>query len=129
MPKTMVKFLLVALLATSCSSLQMKSSPPKPISSKPPESAIVLDGSAIAIEKGVTNVFPPGKYLPRYEDKGGYYFQAPGKVLVTDVASFGYDGGFYVERGKTEPAQWYIMGASGKTMGRFKPIPRYTIVH
>lgn len=115
----------LVLLVTGCSALQMKSSPPKPISSKPPASAIMLDAPVTVNEKGATNVFPKGKYEPVYEDKGGYYFQAPGKVLVSDVAYYGYDGGLYVARGSTEPTQWYVMGPSGKTMGRFKTIPKH----
>ena len=119
-----------ALFVAGCSSLQqLKSSPPKPISSKPPESAIVLTAPVTVNEKDATNVFPPGKYLPLYEDKGGYYFQAPGKVLVNDVASYGYDGGLYVARGATEPIEWYVMGASGKTMGRFKTVPPHKLIH
>jgi hypothetical protein len=130
----LVKFMkplaVVAVLVTGCSSLpQLKSSPPKPISSRPPESAIVLTAPVTVNAKGATNVFPPGRYRPLYEDKGGYYFQAPDKVLVNDVASYGYDGGVYVRRGSTEPTEWYVMGASGKTMGHFKTIPPHTLVH
>jgi hypothetical protein len=117
------------LLAAGCSSLPLKSSPPKPISSKPPESAIVLSEPVTVNDKGAENVFPPGKYRPLYEDRGGYYFEAPTKVLVNDLASFGYDGGLYVARGSTEPTRWYVMSPSGKKMGRFKKMPEHTLIH
>ena len=119
----------LVLVLTSCNSLQLKSEPPKPISSKPPASAIVLAEPVTVNDKNGTNVFPPGKYKPVEEDKGGYYFQAPGKILVTDVASFGFQGGLYVPRGTTEPTQWYVMETSGKKMGRFKTVPPHKLIH
>ena len=117
------------LVAIGCGSLQLKSPPPKPISSKPPESAILLSEPVMVNDKGAANIFPAGKYRPLYEDRGGYYYEAPTKVLVSDVASFGYDGGLYVARGATEPTQWYVTSPSGKKMGRFKKIPQHTLIH
>jgi hypothetical protein len=121
--------MVLGLLGAGCSSLQLKSSAPKPIASKPPESAIVLSEPVTVNDKGATNVFPAGKYRPLYEDRGGYYFEAPTKVLVNDVASFGYDGGLYVARGVTEPTQWYFISPVGKKMGRFNKIPQHTLIH
>jgi hypothetical protein len=129
MGNTRAIVMVVGLLGAGCSSLQLKSSPPKPIASKPPESAIVLSEPVTVNDKGAANVFPAGKYRPLYEDRGGYYFEAPAKVLVNDVASFGYDGGLYVVRGATEPTQWYVISPGGKKMGRFKKIPQHTLVH
>jgi hypothetical protein len=84
---------LVFLLTSGCSNSQLKSSSPRPISSKPPESAIVLSAPITVTDKGgATNTFPDGKYQPLYEDKGGFYFQASSKVIVNDVVVFGYDG-------------------------------------
>ena len=119
--------LLVVLLGAGCSSFQQDSSP-RPISSKPPESAIVLGAPVTVRDQTATDTFPAGKYRLLYEDRGGYYFEAPAKVLVDDVAVFAYDGGLYVARGATAPTRWYVSRPSGKTMGRFKKIPPHTLV-
>jgi len=127
--RTKAAAVLVFLLTSGCSNLQLKSSSPRPISSKPPESAIVLSAPITVTDTdGATNTFPAGKYQPLYEDKGGFYFQAPSKVIVNDVAVFGYDGGLYVARGATEPTEWYFTGPSGKKMGQFKKIPPHTFI-
>ena len=124
---------LIALVATGCNSLnslRLKSSEPGPIKSKPPASAIMLSAPVVVNgKKGVTNIFPAGKYSAVYEDRAGYYFEAPTKVIVTDVASFAFEGGLYVPRETTEPTQWYFIGHEGKTMGRFKKIPPHTLIH
>ena len=119
--------LLVVLLGPGCGSFQQDSSP-RPISSKPPESAIVLSAPVTVRDQDATDTFPAGKYRPLYEDRGGYYFEAPAKILVDDVAVFAYDGGFYVARGATEPTRWYVSRENRKTMGRFKKIPPHTLV-
>jgi hypothetical protein len=118
---------LVVLLGAGCSSLQQDLSP-RPISSKPPESAIVLSATVTVRDETATDTFPAGKYRPLYEDRGGYYFEAPTKVLVDDVAVFAYDGGLYVARGATAPTHWYVSRPSGKKMGRFEKIPSHTLV-
>ena len=119
--------LLVALLGASCSSLRQDSSL-RPISSKPPESAIVLSAPVTVRDQTATDTFPAGKYRPLYEDRGGYYFEAPTKVVVDDVAVFAHEGGLYVARGATEPTRWYVTRPNGKTMGRFKKTPPYTLI-
>ena len=119
--------LFVVLLEVSCSSLRQDSSF-GPISSKPPASAIILTAPVTVGDQTATDTFPAGKYRPLYEDRGGYYFEAPSKVLVDDVAVFAYDGGVYVARGATEPTHWYVSRPSGKTMGRFKKIPPHRLV-
>ena len=119
--------LLVALLGAGCSSLRQHSSL-RPISSKPPESAIVLNAPVTVRDQSATDTFPAGEYRPRYEDRGGYYFEAPAKVVVDDVAVFAYEGGLYAARGATEPTGWYVNHPNGKTMGRFKKVPSYTLV-
>jgi hypothetical protein len=119
--------ILVVLLGVGCSSLQQDSSP-RSISSKPPESAIVLTAPVTVRDQTATDTFPAGKYRPLYEDRGGYYFEAPAKVLVDDVAVFAYDGGLYVARGAAAPTRWYVSRPNGKTMGRFKKIPPHTLV-
>jgi hypothetical protein len=123
-------FVVVALsvVAAGCSSLRSNQSL-RPISSKPPESAIVLNEPTVVSESGTITTFPPGKYRPVYEDRSGYYYQAPTKVIVDEVAVFGYEGGLYVARGETEPSRWYVIRANGeKKTGRFKKIPQYKVV-
>jgi hypothetical protein len=119
--------LLVVLLGAGCSSLRPGSSL-HPISSKPPESAIVLSAPVTVRDQSATDTFPAGKYRPLYEDRSGYYFEAPDKVVVDDVAVFAYEGGLYVARGATEPTRWYVSRPNGKTMGRFKKIPPYRLI-
>jgi hypothetical protein len=115
----------LGLIVAGCSSLRSNQSL-RPISSKPPESAIVLNAPAIVSESGTITTFPVGEYRPAYEDRSGYYFRAPTKVLVDDVAVFAREGGLYVARGDTEPARWYVIGENGsKKMGSFKKIPQY----
>src|SRR4029077_7908556 len=127
MPDKIAVILLVVLLGPGCGSFQQDSSS-RPISSKPPESAIVLSAPVTVGDQTATDTFPAGKYRPRYQDRGGYYFEAPTKVLVDDVAVFAYEGGVYVENGATEPTRWYVIRPSGRKMGHFKKIPAYTLV-
>jgi hypothetical protein len=115
------------LLEASCSSLRQDSSF-GPISFKPPASAIILTAPVTVSDQTATDTFPAGKYRPRYQDRGGYYFEAPEKVLVDDVVVFAYEGGIYVKNGVTEPTRWYVIRPSGKKMGHFKKIPAYTLV-
>src|SRR5450631_1604235 len=96
---TMITVSLAGLLLTGCSSL-------RPISSKPPESAIMLTAPVTIREFVTTVTFPAGEYRPLYEDDGGYFFQAPAKVVANDIFSYMYDGGLYVERGTNEPTKW-----------------------
>jgi len=115
----------LGVIVAGCSSLRSNQSLRR-ISSKPPESAIVLNGPAIVSESGTITTFPAGEYRPAYEDRGGYYFQAPTKVLVDEVAVFAHEGGLYVARGESEPTRWYVIGENGeKKMRRFKKIPQY----
>jgi hypothetical protein len=123
--KALFAVVALSVAAAACSSLRSNQSL-RPISSKPPESAIVLSAPAVVSESGTVTTFPAGEYRPVYEDRGGYYFQAPTKVLVDEVAVFAREGGLYVARGDTEPAHWYVIGEKGeKRMGRFRKIPQY----
>jgi hypothetical protein len=71
--------------------------------------------------------FPAGEYRPLYEDDGGYYFQAPAKVIVhsAGIATYMHDGGLYVERGASEPTKWYYTyeNEGNMKMWRFNTIP------
>lgn len=128
---TKLEFFVIAALITAavagCSGLDSKSSPPAS-SSKPPESAIFLTAPAIVNQQGKVTTFPEGEYRFTEQDRGGYYFKAPQKVIVDDVAVFAYEGGLCVSRGKTEPDRWYVLANGGKQMGRFKKIPAHKLM-
>ena len=101
---------------TGCSSLRT-------ISSDPPASAVLLF-APFTIEQLSKATFPSGEYRPLYEDDGGYYYQAPTKIVANAVFSYLYDGGLYVKRGATEPTDWFVIGQGGRiTMGQLKTIP------
>ena len=122
-------FAIAALMTAEvagCSGLDSKSSPST--SSKPPGSAIVLTDPVPVNQQGKMTTFPAGEYRFTEQDRGGYYFKAPQKVIVDDVAVFAYQGGLYVSRGKTEPDRWYVLANSGKQMGRFKKIPPHKLI-
>src|SRR5436190_5502484 len=97
-----ITFGLFSLLLTGCTSL-------RPISSKPPVSAIVLKTPAKFPGFLYTVTFPAGEYRPLYEDSGGYYYQAPAKIIGHDIMSYMLDGGLYVERTTNEPTKWYVI--------------------
>ena len=113
---------ILGLFLTGCSTL-------RPLASKPPESAIVLVEPVTIREIFSKATFPAGEYRPLFEDNGGYYFQAPSKVVANDIFSYMYDGGLYVKRGTNEPTHWYVVGQNGqKTVGRFKSIPAHKLI-
>ena len=104
---------IVAMFTAGCSHFGSGSSPHE-ISSTPPASAIVLKEPAVVSAEGATTKFPA---------------EAPEKVLVDDVAVYAFDGGLYVERGKTAPTHWWIVRPNGRrTMGHFKTLPSYKLV-
>jgi hypothetical protein len=116
-------FSLFGLLLTGCTSMQ-------PISSKPPESAIILKAPAIFPGFLYSVTFPAGEYRPVYEDAGGYYYQAPTKVIGHDFTSYMFDGGLYVERTKTEPTKWYTIDpkTGQAAMGHCTSLPEHTLI-
>ena len=122
-----VAAIFMAALVAGCSGVGSKSSS-EAISSKPPASAVVLTAPAIVNDQGTTTTFPAGEYRPVEHDRGGYYFKAPEKVIVDEVAVYAFEGGLYVAHGSTEPARWYVIHGQGKKMGRFKKIPPHTLV-
>ena len=121
--------IVIAMFATGCSTFNHHSSV-HAISSEPSLPAIELLKPAVVTDQGVTTTFPPGKYKAVSEDDGGHYFEAPRKVLVDDVGIYGFDGGVYIARGKSEPTHWYVIRPNGRrTMGRFKTKPAYKEIH
>ena len=128
-PRTAVLAIAMSsMLLAGCNSIHHGSSF-RAIESKPPIKAIELTVPASVSDQGATTTFPVGKYKPAYEDDHGFYFEAPRKVLVDDIATYAFDGGVYVERGQTEPTHWYIIRPNGRrSTGKFKTIPSYKIV-
>lgn len=91
--------------------------------------AIELLKPATVTDQGATTTFPAGKYKPVYEDERGFYFEAPRKVMIDDIGVYGFDGGVYIERGKSTPTHWYVIRPNGRrTMGRFKTPPAYKAI-
>jgi len=120
---TIITLGLVSLLITGCANL-------RPLSSKPPESAIVLKSPAKFPGFLYTVTFPAGEYHPLYEDDGGYYYQAPAKVIGHDILTYMLDGGLYVERTNSEPTKWYVIDPQNgqKSMGRCTSLPEHTLI-
>lgn len=120
---TIIIFSLCGLFLTGCGSL-------RPIASKPPESAIELKAPARYAGFLYTVTLPPGEYRPLYEDNGGYYYQAPSKIIGHDLLTYMLDGGLYVERGSNAPTQWYVIDPQNgeKSMGRCRPLPDYQLI-
>ena len=122
--KLIITLGLASLLITGCTSLQ-------PISTKPPESAIVLKSTAKFSGFLCSFEFPAGEYHPLYEDDGGYYFQAPSKVISKKLlGDFMLDGGLYVVRNSSEPTKWYVIDpqTAQKNMDKISSLPEHTLV-
>jgi hypothetical protein len=104
----------VVLLAAGCSSM-------RPIASSPPVPRIVMAEPFTASQGYKTLAFPAGEYSPVYEDNGGYYYQAPVKIvrkgaMMSDMC----DGGLYVKRGDNQPKRYYLVDNTGHVV--FGPI-------
>jgi hypothetical protein len=106
---------------TGCTSL-------RPITSDPPASAVLLL-SPFTIEQLSKATFPAGEYRPLYEDDGGYYYQAPTKIVANAMFSYMYDGGLYLKRGGTAPSDWFVVSQGGRLiMGPLKTIPPHQMM-
>jgi hypothetical protein len=107
---------LVGLVLAGCSTL-------RPITTEPPASTIVLT-APFSIEQMSKATFPAGEYRALCEDDGGYYYQAPTKIVANALFSYLYEGGLYVKRGEDQPTEWYIIGQGSRlTRGQLKTIP------
>ena len=103
----------------------------RPISSPPPRATIVL--TAPFTTTWWAGLLPPlpnhlslpaGEYRPLYEDDNYYYYQAPSKVVFSNLGSSLFDGGIYVARGTTTPRGWYFVDQDGsQQVGPFKTPP------
>lgn len=82
----------------------------KALSSVPPVKAVVLDQTTeFRFGLGTKLTLPAGEYKPVLEDKAGYYYQAPSKVVARDILSYVADGGVFVRRGDKTPTRWYAI--------------------
>ena len=101
----LVPLLTIALFLTSCASIS-------PLSSRPPYSKIVVN-HPFSWGDGVLTIkvnMPAGTYLPQFEDKEGYFYQAPQKVTGRDTFfPLLVDGGLYLKKGLTKPDTIYII--------------------
>ncbi len=116
---------LSAILLTGCISY-------RPISSKPPETAIAVKSpfKVTVSLLGDHVTFPAGEYRPLYEDDGGYYFQSPAKVILVSagIPMEAIDAGLFVKRGSTEPTKWYLIENNALRSGVIKNAPGYDII-
>jgi len=92
----------VAALFSSCASIS-------PVTSKPPYGKIVVN-RPFTWGDGVLTIkvnMPAGTYLPQFEDKEGYFYQAPQKITGRDTFyPLLVDGGLYLKRGPTNPIRY-----------------------
>src|SRR5437763_10321847 len=100
-----VPLLAITFLFAGCASISA-------LSSKPPYSKIVLN-HPFTWGDGVLTIkvdMPAGIYLPKFEDKEGYFYEAPQKVTGRDTFfPLLVDGGLYLKKGLTKPDTIYII--------------------
>jgi len=100
-----VSLLTIAFLFTGCASIS-------PVTSRPPYSKIVVN-HPFSWGDGVLTIkvnMPAGTYLPKFEDKEGYFYEAPQKVTGRDTFfPLLVDGGLYLKRGLNKPDTIYII--------------------
>lgn len=88
--------LVIAVTLSACSSVRPITGHPI-IGGKKAE-AVVLAAPFSFQHLLVTYTLPAGRYLPAMEDDSGVYFEAPRKILASEVltaSAFFYDGGLY----------------------------------
>jgi hypothetical protein len=109
-----VPLLAMVALFSGCASIS-------PISSKPPYRKIIVN-HPFSWGDGVLTIkvnMPAGTYLPQFEDKDGYFYQAPQKVTGRDTfLPLLVDGGLYLKRGLTKPDTIYIIRAQTGSPGK-----------
>jgi hypothetical protein len=95
----------VAALLPACASISA-------LKSKPPYSKIVVN-HPFSWGDGVLTMkinMPAGTYMPTFEDKDGYFYQAPQKITGRDTFfPFLVDGGLYLKRNLAKPHEIYII--------------------
>jgi hypothetical protein len=94
---------IIAIVSSGCASIRV-------LSSVPPVKALVVEKPVeFTFGLGTKVTMPAGEYKPVMEDKSGYYYQAPSKLVARDIFSYVADGGLYVKRGETVPRRWYAI--------------------
>jgi hypothetical protein len=100
-----VSLLTIAFLFTGCASIS-------PVTSRPPYSKIVVN-HPFSWGDGVLTIkvnMPAGTYLPKFEDKEGYFYEAPQKITGRDsFFPLLVDGGLYLKKGLNKPDMIYII--------------------
>lgn len=97
--------ILVGTLALAgCSSL-------RPLTTKPATTVISVQ-TPLTIKHflGSETILPAGDYRATMEDKGGYYYAAPGKLIGSGGGGWLLDGGLYLPRGAPAPTHYYSVG-------------------
>jgi hypothetical protein len=62
---------------------------------------------------------PAGAYLPKFEDKDGYFYEAPQKVTGRDTFfPLLIDGGLYLKRGLNKPDTIYFIKGEISSPGK-----------
>ncbi len=110
---TLLLLAAIALLS-GCTSLT-------PLVSKPPYSKITVN-RPFSWGDGILTIklnMPTGDYSPLFEDKGGYFYQAPQKLTGRDAwMPLMLDGGLYLERNVTRPEMIYFVQAQQGVPGK-----------
>jgi hypothetical protein len=104
-PFNVLLLVAVAALFAGCASISA-------IKSRPPYSKIVVN-HPFSWGDGVLTIkinIPAGTYTPQFEDKEGYFYQAPQKITGRDTFfPLLVDGGLYLKRGMNKPDTIYII--------------------
>ena len=109
-----VPLLAIALLFAGCASIT-------PITSRAPYSKIVVN-KPFTWGDGVLTIkinMPAGTYLPKFEDKEGYFYVAPQKVTGRDTFfPLLMDGGLYLKKGLNKPDTLYFIKGQTNSPGK-----------
>src|SRR5206468_5463549 len=109
-----VPLLAIALLFAGCASIT-------PITSRAPYSKIVVN-KPFTWGDGVLTIkinMPAGTYLPKFEDKEGYFYEAPQKVTGRDTFfPLLMDGGLYLKKGLNKPDTLYFIKGQTNSPGK-----------
>lgn len=108
------------LTLVGCSSL-------RPLSSTASPATIKLESPLIITHfLGGETILPAGDYRATMEDKGGYYYAAPAKLIGNGGGGWLLDGGFYLPKGAATPSHYYSVGQHHAiTLHRLKQLPQH----
>jgi hypothetical protein len=106
----LLSILLLSLLLNSCRNIRS-------LNSKPPHPSIRVSKPFVSYQIWDRVEFPAGEYKPIYEDRWGYYYQAPRKLAANRLfyTPLLLDGGFYVYRAhRKEDVDAYTLSPEGR---------------